>query len=113
MALDAIVTGATWRADITVTPTDGQTNSDVSSVLNGASISALILNPDGTTAVTATGAVVSHNNRHVRLTITAVQSATLTPGAVYAWRVMATSTTPETFPIAVPGRPIVKATATP
>lgn len=113
MALDPIVTGATWRADITATPTDGQTNSDVSTVLDGATISALILNADGTTAVTATGSVVSHNNRHVRISLTAVQTATLTPNAVYSWRVMATSTTPETFPLAIPGRPVVKATATP
>jgi hypothetical protein len=113
MALDPIVTGATWRAVITAEPTSGQSNSDVSTVLDGASVSARILNPDGTAAVTCTAAVLLHQQRTVTISMTAVQTATLTPNAVYAWDVKVTSTTPETFPLAIPGRPVVKATATP
>lgn len=113
MALDPIVTGATWRAVITADPTSGQTNSDVSTVLDGASVSARILNPDGTAAVTCTAAVLLHQQRTVTISMTAVQTATLTPNGVYAWDVKVTSTTPETFPLAIPGRPVVKATATP
>ena len=113
MALDPIVTGATWRALITVAPTDGQSNSDVTTVLTGASVSALIIDPAGSTVVTATGSVASAANRTVLISITSAQSATLTPNAVYSWKVLVTSTVPETFPLAIPGRPVVKATATP
>lgn len=113
MALDPIVTGATWRALITVTPTDGQSNADVSTVLDGASVSARILLPDNTAAVTMTGTVVSHNQRTVQISMTSVQTATLVPNGVYLWDVKVTSTVPETFPLAIPGRPVVKATATP
>lgn len=113
MALDPIVTGATWRGLITVTPTDGQSNSDVTTALTGASVSALIIDPAGSTVVTATAAVVSAANRTVSITISSAQSATLTPNAVYSWKVLISTTTPEIFPLAVPGRPVVKATATP
>ncbi len=113
MALDPIVTGATWRAVITAEPTSGQSNSDVSTVLDGASVSARILAPDGTAVVTCAAAVLLHQQRTVTISMTAVQTATLTPNGVYAWDVKVTSTTPETFPLAIPGRPVVKATATP
>lgn len=113
MALDPIVNGATWRGVITVEPTSGQTNADVTTALTGATITALIIDPAGTTVVTATGTVTSAANRTVTITISAVNSALLTAGAVYAWKVLVVTTTPETFPLAVPGRPIVKATATP
>jgi hypothetical protein len=113
MALDPIVNGATWRGVITVEPTSGQTNSDVTTALTSATITALIVDPAGTTVVTASGVVTSAANRTVTITVSSVQSATLTSGAVYAWKVLVVTTTPETFPLAVPGRPIVKSTATP
>jgi hypothetical protein len=113
MALDPIVNGATWRGVITVEPTSGQTNADVTTALTSASITALIVDPAGTTVVTASGVVTSAGNRTVTITVSSVQSATLTAGAVYAWKVLVVTTTPETFPLAVPGRPIVRATATP
>jgi len=113
MALDPIVNGATWRGVITVEPTSGQTNSDVTTALTSATITALIVDPSGTTVVTASGVVTSAANRTVTITVSSVQSATLTAGAVYAWKVLVVTTTPETFPLAVPGRPIVKSTATP
>jgi hypothetical protein len=113
MALDPIVNGATWRGVITVEPTGGQTNADVTTALTSATITALIIDPAGSTVVTASGVVTSAANRTVTITVSSIQSATLTAGAVYAWKVLVVTTTPETFPLAVPGRPIVRATATP
>jgi hypothetical protein len=113
MALDPIVNGTTWRGVITVEPTSGQTNADVTTALTSATITALIVDPSGTTVVTASAVVTSAANRTVTITISTVNTALLTAGAVYAWKVLVVTTTPETFPLAVPGRPIVRATATP
>ena len=107
MALDPIVNGATWRGVITVEPTSGQTNADVTTALTSATVTALIVDPAGTTVVTSAA------NRTVTITISTANTALLTAGAVYAWKVLVVTTTPETFPLAVPGRPIVRATATP
>lgn len=113
MALDPIVNGATWRGVITVEPTSGQANADVTTALTGAAVTALIIDPAGTTVVTATGVVTSAANRTVTITISTANTALLTAGAVYAWKVFVVTTTPETFPLAIPGRPVVRATATP
>lgn len=99
MALDSIVVGADWTALITVAPTDGESNSDVTSYLTGATVTAL-LTTGGTTAATASGAVASAANRTVRLTLTDTQTSGLTQG-VHRWNVTVTTSGGLVYPLDV------------
>jgi hypothetical protein len=106
-----IVVGATFKLTVTVEPANvGQTNADVTTALTGASVTALVKDPAGTTLLTLTGSVLSASDRTVLLTATAAQTAGLTP-QIARWHATYTTTGAEVYPISVHGRPRILAIA--
>jgi hypothetical protein len=110
MALDKIIVGCDWVGTLTVTPTSGETASDVTTHLTGASVAANLEDIDGTVIATAAGAVVSAANRTVSLTLTDTITSGLTPGD-YRWDARLTTSGGMIYPIAIGERGKVRARA--
>ena len=105
-----IVVGCTFKLTVTVEPGAGQVDADITSLLTGATVTALLKDTAGTTLLTLTGSVTSAADRTVLITATAAQTAALVP-QVARWHVTYTTSGSEVYPITIPGSPRVRAIA--
>lgn len=96
--MDPITKGNDWIHVVTVTPTSGQVAADVTTALTGATVSARLVQKNGTLVVAASAVVTSASDRTVTITLTDTQTATLSARRHY-WDVEITTTGGLIFPI--------------
>lgn len=105
--LDPIVIGCDWHAVVTATPTDGETTMDVITQLTGASVSAKLVTYDGTVLLTVASAVVSDAaEREITLTLTDVETATLTARKAL-WDIRVTTASSLVYPLRMPPQDVL------
>jgi hypothetical protein len=110
LGLDAIVVGYDYRATVVIDPPAGLEDDDVETELTGATVTARILDSDGSTVI-ATGVTetVDAGDREVTLVIASAVTALLAPGSHYVWDVMVTTSGAKKWPVTGLGRAVVRA----
>lgn len=110
LAVDEIVIGRDYTATITIDPAPGKTNAEVVTELTGSTITARILDSDGTTVITSTiTGAVSAAARTITLTITDTVTTALAAGSHYLWDVKVTTTGALIWPVRMPRRCVIRA----
>lgn len=98
-----IVVGCDAIAIFEIVPPDGMTNAEVVTALTGATLTASIVDTDGSTEVVAGASLIAEIDegaRLVQLSMTAAVTAVLTPG-VYRWNVYITTSGGSVWPFAM------------
>lgn len=101
LAHDTIVIGCDVKLDVVIDPIAGQSESEVSAALTGATVSAVVLSSDGTTTIATASVSIAASTRTITIALTDTVTGALAPGP-YVWRVRVTTASGMVWPVRMP-----------
>lgn len=106
MALDAIIIGCDWLGVITVGPTSGKTEAEVTDDLTGATALAGLY--DGETKVATFGVSIDAPTRKIALSLSNAVTGTLAPRDNLVFGLQITTANARVLPVGIPERVAIR-----